>query len=540
MFLVDLEQGRIVDDEELKHADRHGQALRQVAPRVHGPAGRAARRRRTSPAPTTTRCSTASRRSATRSRTSSTSSARWATTARRRSARWAPTRRWPCSPTAPQPLFNYFKQLFAQVTNPPLDAIREELVTSVLTGAGGEGNLLDADARELPPDRARHADPRQRRDGPAQAARRLARVQVGRRCRCSSRPPRGRRAWSRRSKRCSRRPARRSTRGANLIILSDRGVDAETGRRSRRCWRAPGCTTTWSARGCGPGPGWSIECGDAREVHHFALLLGYGAGTINPYVAFETLDDMIRQGMHQGRIDHAEAVYSYRKAIKKGVVKVMSKMGISTIQSYRGAQIFEAIGLNEEFVEPLLRQDRLADRRRRPRRRSPAETLEHHHRAYAIREVGPPMLEEGGQYQWRRDGEYPPVQPRDRLPAPARHPGRPVRHLQEVHRSWSTSRTSGSARSAACSSSSSTTARRCRSRRSSRSSRSSSGSPPARCRYGSISGRGARDPGHRHEPPRRQEQHRRRGRGPRAVQAAAQRRQQAAARSSRWPRAGSA
>ena len=107
-----------------------------------------------------------------------------------------------------------------------------------------------------------------------------------------------------------------------------------------------------------------IECGDAREVHHFALLLGYGAGTINPYVAFETLDDMIQQGLLQG-VTHDEAVYRYRKAIKKGVVKVMSKMGISTIQSYRGAQIFEAIGLNEEFVAQVLRQDRVADRRRR-------------------------------------------------------------------------------------------------------------------------------------------------------------------------------
>ena len=147
-----------------------------------------------------------------------------------------------------------------------------------------------------------------------------------------------------------------------------------------------------------------IECGDAREVHHFALLLGYGAGTINPYVAFETLDDMIRQGLLKG-IDHAEAVYRYRKAIKKGVVKVMSKMGISTIQSYRGAQIFEAIGLNEEFVSRYF--DKTASRIGGVGLAEIArETLEHHNRAYDIRETGPPMLEEGGQYQWRRDGEY--------------------------------------------------------------------------------------------------------------------------------------
>src|SRR5205807_988054 len=93
-----------------------------------------------------------------------------------------------------------------------------------------------------------------------------------------------------------------------------------------------------------------IESGDAREVHHFCLLLGYGASVINPYLAFESLDDMIRQGLLPG-LDHAAAVNNYIKAVYKGVVKVMAKMGISTVQSYRGAQIFEAIGLNEAFVE---------------------------------------------------------------------------------------------------------------------------------------------------------------------------------------------
>ena len=158
--------------------------------------------------------------------------------------------------------------------------------------------------------------------------------------------------------------------------------------------------------GCGPAPGWCIESGDAREVHHFALLIGYGAGAINPYLAFETLDDMIRQGLLSRASTTHEAVKKYRKAIKKGVVKVMSKMGISTIQSYRGAQIFEAIGLNEEFVDKYFDRTAVADRRRSAWRRSPQETLHHHHRAYADREVGPAMLDEGGQYQWRRDGEY--------------------------------------------------------------------------------------------------------------------------------------
>ena len=140
----------------------------------------------------------------------------------------------------PQLLYNYFKQLFAQVTNPPLDAIREELVTSVLTGAGGEGNLLEPTPESCRQIALDIADPRQRRAGQAQAARRLARVQVGH---AADALPgrRGRpRAWSRRSTSCSRRPARRSTTGANLIILSDRGVDAEHGADPGAAGHAPG------------------------------------------------------------------------------------------------------------------------------------------------------------------------------------------------------------------------------------------------------------------------------------------------------------
>ena len=158
-------------------------------------------------------------------------------------------------------------------------------------------------------------------------------------------------------------------------------------------------------RGLRSRAGLVIECGDAREVHHFALLLGYGAGTINPYVAFETLDDMIRQGLISG-IDHDEAVYRYRKAIKKGVVKVMSKMGISTIQSYRGAQIFEAIGLNEEFVGRYF--DKTASRvggvglAEIAARDAPSPSP----RVCQPRGRGRPGSLEGGQYQWRRDGEF--------------------------------------------------------------------------------------------------------------------------------------
>ena len=135
-----------------------------------------------------------------------------------------------------------------------------------------------------------------------------------------------------------------------------------------------------------------------------ALLLGYGAGAINPYLAFETLDDMIRQGLLPG-LDHKTAVKNYIKALNKGVLKVISKMGISTIQSYRAAQIFEAIGLDRAFVDRYftwtasriggIGLDVVA-----------RETLMRHEHAYPGRPVGPPELDWGGEYQWRRDGEY--------------------------------------------------------------------------------------------------------------------------------------
>jgi glutamate synthase (NADPH) large chain len=191
--------------------------------------------------------------------------------------------------------------------------------------------------------------------------------------------------------------------GADLIVLSDRGVTPESA-AIPSLLACSGLHHEMVRRGLRSRAGLVIECGDAREVHHFALLLGYGAGTVNPYQAFETLDDMIRQGTITG-IDHDEAVYRYGKAIKKGVVKVMSKMGISTIQSYRGAQIFEAIGLHEDFVRKYF--DKTASRVGGVGLAEiAAETLYHHHRAFASREARTSWLLEGGQYQWRRDGEH--------------------------------------------------------------------------------------------------------------------------------------
>src|SRR5262249_7770071 len=147
-----------------------------------------------------------------------------------------------------------------------------------------------------------------------------------------------------------------------------------------------------------------LESGEPREVHHFSLLIGYGCGAINPYLAFETLDDMLRQGLLTD-IDHKTACKNYLKAAMKGVVKVISKMGISTIQSYWGAQIFEAVGLEKEFVDQYFTWtpsriegigiDVIAE-----------EVLVRHQAAFPDRTVNGHVLEAGGQYQWREDGEY--------------------------------------------------------------------------------------------------------------------------------------
>src|SRR4051812_27898916 len=309
----------------------------------------------------------------------------------------------PVLPARPQPLFSYFKQLFAQVTNPPLDAIREELVTSVLTGAGGEGNLLEPTpescrqiALDIPVLDNDDLAKLKRLDGwrgfkSATVAMLFPAAEGAEGLRAAL-------------EKLFRDAVAAIEAGANLIILSDRGVDAQNA-PIPSLLACAGLHHHLVRQGMRTRAGLVMECGDAREVHHFALLLGYGAGSINPYVAFETLDDMINQGMIKAEIDHAEAVYRYRKAIKKGVVKVMSKMGISTIQSYRGAQIFEAIGLNQEFVDRYF--EKTATRIGGVGLEEIArETLFHHRRAYAEREAGPVLLEEGGQYQWRRDGEY--------------------------------------------------------------------------------------------------------------------------------------
>ncbi len=249
----------------------------------------------------------------------------------------------------PQLLYSYFKQLFAQVTNPPIDAIREEIIMATEMAIGPEGNLLEpepaaAHQLELPSpvlsneelEKIRHlstGDPHgfktitlpilyQVADGGAGLRKAIEAVRD--------------------------RASEAIAEGHNVIILSDRGHNADEA-------PIPALLAVSAVHhhlvqaGTRTLAGLVLESGEPREVHHFALLLGYGASAVNPYLAFETVHDQVRLGMISGSAELAEK--KYRKAIAKGIVKVISKMGISTIQSYHGAQVFEAVGLNQDFVD---------------------------------------------------------------------------------------------------------------------------------------------------------------------------------------------
>ena len=305
----------------------------------------------------------------------------------------------------PRLLYDYFTELFAQVTNPPLDAIREEMVTSLASAVGPEQNLLapgpascrqvviphpviandelakiwhiNADG-DLPGFQCKLIDGRYRVHGGGEA---LAGAieQVRRACSAAI------------------------DAGARILILSDRGCDEDhapipslllTAAVHHHLVRTRQRTQV----------GLIVESGDCREVHHVALLVGYGAAAVNPYLAFETIEDLVARGAIPGPAD--AAVAKYVKALSKGVLKVMSKMGISTIASYIGAQVFEAFGLGQDVVDEYFSGT--------PSRLGgvglsviAAEAAARHAAAYP--EVPTARahrrLDVGGEYQWRREGE---------------------------------------------------------------------------------------------------------------------------------------
>ena len=302
----------------------------------------------------------------------------------------------------PRLLFDYFKQLFAQVTNPPLDAIREEIVTAMGSTIGPERNLLKPE-----PESCRQINlkyPIIHNDHVAK----LRHLPAGSFFRSTTLsmlfdPETGGAGLEQAMAALCRQASEAVANGCNILILSDRGVSAALAPIPSLMATA-GVHHHLVREGTRTRCSLVVEAGDAREVHHVSLLIGYGAGVVNPYVAFETLDDMIRQGMLTG-ITHHDAVKHYMKALNKGVLKVMSKMGISTLQSYCGAQIFEAIGLSQAFIDQYFTHttsrlggigiDVVA-----------REVALRHARAFGRRPAGEAELEAGGEYQWRQDGEY--------------------------------------------------------------------------------------------------------------------------------------
>ncbi|WP_328581671.1 glutamate synthase large subunit [Streptomyces sp. NBC_00370] len=307
----------------------------------------------------------------------------------------------------PRLLFDYFTQLFAQVTNPPLDAIREELVTSLRSSLGPQGNLLEPTAAScrsvtLPfpvidnDELAKLVHINADGDMPGMKAATLSglyRVNGG-----------GETLAARIDEICAETDEALES-GARIIVLSDRHSDAEhapipslllTAAVHHHLIRTKQRTQV----------GLLVEAGDVREVHHVALLIGFGAAAVNPYLAMESVEDLVRAGTFIEGLEPEQAIRNLIYALGKGVLKVMSKMGISTVASYRGAQVFEAVGLDEEFVEryfsgtttkiggaglDVVAQEVAA----RHAKGYPASGISASHR----------KLDIGGEYQWRREGE---------------------------------------------------------------------------------------------------------------------------------------
>ncbi len=305
----------------------------------------------------------------------------------------------------PRLLFDYFAQLFAQVTNPPLDAIREELVTSVKRVIGPEGNLLDPQPSSARLIEIEH--PILDNDSLAKLEH-IGELNLGfstKRISCLYPVAEGGAGLRAALARITTEASEAIAEGYNMLILSDWRSTEElapipsllfTAAVHHHLLREKNRTQV----------GLLIETGDAREIHHFCLLLGYGAAAINPYLAFDSIEDRLRTGALTG-VEFDQAVKNYIKASAKGILKVMSKMGISTVASYTGAQIFEAIGLGPELVNEYftgtvsriggIGLDEIAESVRR-----------RHHNAYPDRpdELSHRDLEYGGEYQWRREGEY--------------------------------------------------------------------------------------------------------------------------------------
>ncbi|MCL4135287.1 UNVERIFIED_CONTAM: hypothetical protein GTU68_025539 [Idotea baltica] len=307
-------------------------------------------------------------------------------------------------------LFDYFQQLFAQVTNPPLDAMREEIITATLSWIGPEGNLLERSPTSCQQIVVEHpvllnselAQIAALNDGPNDGGFKSTVIST------LYRPGDG--ASGMRSTLDRVRDAVDSAiaDGTNIVILSDRGTDADnvgvpvsmaTGAVHHHLVRTKSRSRV----------GLVVETAEAREVHHTAVLLGYGANAVNPYLAFESIDELLAEGMYglPEDLGSEQAHMNYVKACDKGLLKVMSKMGISTVKSYIGAQIFEAIGIGEEIIDECF-----AGTKSRIGGVTFDQVAEHVSERHALAYPTEPSkrahrdLEVGGEYQWRREGEH--------------------------------------------------------------------------------------------------------------------------------------
>ena len=302
----------------------------------------------------------------------------------------------------PKLLYNYFKQNFAQVTNPPIDSTREELVMSLVSMIGPRPNLLG---------HAKGTHNRLEVSQPILTNGDLAKVraisgQIGGRFRARTLdagwPAReGAAGMERALEKLCAQATDAVLQGFNILVISDRGVSAER-------VPIPALLATASVhhhlirQGLRTNAGLVVETGEAREVHHFCALAGYGAEAINPYLAFETIEQLrLENGL---KLTAYEARKNFVKAIGKGILKVMSKMGISTYQSYCGAQIFDAIGLSSAFIEQCftgtatrIEGAGMAE--------IAAEAVERHAQAYGNNPVYAEMLDVGGDYGFRLRGE---------------------------------------------------------------------------------------------------------------------------------------
>ncbi len=300
----------------------------------------------------------------------------------------------------PKLLYDYFHQLFAQVTNPPIDSIREAIITSAETTIGSERNLLKPEPESC------HLISLKT---PILSNAELAKLKHVNQGQFKSitlsilfAPKQGVKGLEAVMEQICALASEAISVGVNIIILSDRGVDKDHA-PIPALLAVAGLHHYLIRQETRTQVGIVLESGEPREVHHYAVLIGYGCGAINPYLAFETIDQMIADGLLVN-IDSKTAHKNYVKAVTKGVIKIASKIGISTIQSYRGAQIFEALGLNQSVINKYFTWT--ASRIEGVDLEVIAkEAILRHSRAFPDRQTNGHTLDVGGEYQWRKDGE---------------------------------------------------------------------------------------------------------------------------------------